>query len=188
MIRSAVKRIMKAMLGEYSIYRIFESPVGSAEFDDEINQDSDLRFLETNGAALEAAEADLMREQSWYGGSGAWVFACEVENRIVATSIVWYGERYKTRNFWPLKPDEAKLVQVVVDNSIRSRGVGTKLIRYTAAEVAKKGIRACYARIWHSNAPSIAAFKKAGWAELALVVEFHLFNRAKATRLTWPRQ
>jgi RimJ/RimL family protein N-acetyltransferase len=37
--------------------------------------------------------------------------------------------------------------------------------------MSQKGYRRLYARIWHSNHPSIATFEKAGWAYIALVIE-----------------
>lgn len=182
--KSALKRLAKFLLGDYGIYRIFRAPEETSRIDDESPEAADEpQFIETDASALESADSELLRDQAWYGGPGSFVFACVAENRMVATSIVWYGERYKTRNFWPLESGEAKLVQIVVDDRIRSRGIGTRLIRYTASQVARKGMSACYARVWHSNAPSVAAFKKAGWTEIALVVEFYPFGRGKPVRI-----
>lgn len=181
---AVLKRLAKFVLGDYGIYRIFRSPANDAGTADELKEVAgEPRFIEADAAALESAESKLLRDQAWYGGPDSWIFACLVDDRMVASSIVWYGERYKTRNFWLLRSNEAKLVQIVVDDRIRSRGIGTKLIRYTAAQVASKGMHACYARVWHSNAPSVAAFEKAGWTEIAMVVEFYPFGCGRPIRI-----
>ena len=42
-------------------------------------------------------------------------------------------------------------------------------MHYAEARMARLGVRRAYARIWHSNEPSIRMFLKAGWSEAASV-------------------
>jgi hypothetical protein len=61
--------------------------------------------------------------------------------------------------------------------------VATALIAGSYADMRHHGIEHCYARIWHSNYPSLNAFEKANWQPISTVIEFHPFNLGK--RLRW---
>jgi GNAT superfamily N-acetyltransferase len=173
------------VFGDYGVYRIFRSPTTEQSG----FQESELGKVQHIGEAtvddLAAADSQLMRDQAWYGGPGAWIFVFRSDSRILGTSIVWFGERYKARNFWPLSCREAKLVQLVVEPTARCQGIGCALIRYSAQAAKKKGFDPCYARVWYSNGPSVYAFRNANWHEIAIVVEVFPLRSTKPWRFTW---
>jgi RimJ/RimL family protein N-acetyltransferase len=87
-----------------------------------------------------------------------------VDGAIVSSCTLWSGASYRDeRGYFPLADDEAELVFLETPPAHRGRGHASVLLR--AALAASTGNRRLYARIWHSNAASIRAFRKAGWVD-----------------------
>lgn len=161
-----LKWLAQRLLGDYVIYRVVAFDVrstGSTPAEDGI--------VEVDATAVRASGDALVREQAGFCGDGANVFAVIESGRIVALAAYWHGERYRSRNFWPLQPGEAKLVQIVTVADRRGAGLATRLIQASACRMAELGFGRLYARIWHSNHPSLAAFARAGWHGIATVIE-----------------
>ncbi len=116
-------------------------------------------------------------------GKGALGFGAWVEGELASVCWYWFGERYRTRNFWPLKEGEAKLIQVTTAAIFRGRGIAPALIGYSAYQMKRKGFGGLYARVWRSNRASIRAFTKAGWSYVAYVAEVFPFRLKKRIRL-----
>ncbi len=109
--------------------------------------------------------------------------------RAYAAPNSQYGETYRSRrNFWPLQPDEAKLVQVSVDALSRGRGIATRLIVDSAHYMQSLGFRRLFARIWHNHGESLRAFEKAGWRRVATVVVLRPGGIGPGMRFTWPKR
>lgn len=183
--KTFIKKLAGWLLGEYSPYFIYAHALAAAGPDE-----SDARFAGqvsvVDRAELNASADALMREQAGYAGDGSHAYAAFDGERIVGVCFYWFGERYRTRNFWPLKEGEVKLVQIVVLPDARGRGIAPCLIRASVQDLAQKGFHRAYARIWHSNTPSLRAFERAGWRRIAFVFECHPFRRRRPLR--WVRR
>lgn len=174
-----LKRLARLLLGDYAPYYIYAAgPAAPAQAGAPA-----LRVAQVEQAALLASAEALLREQAGYGGESSVLFACFDGARMVGLCAYWHGARYRRRNFWPLQADEIKLVQIITLPDMRGRAVAATLIAQSHAILAAQGWRQAYARIWHSNTPSIRAFENAGWQRIALVVEIFPFGRKKAVRL-----
>ena len=125
---------------------------------------------------------------TWYAGDGAEAFACLVDGRIVGLCFFWFGERYRSRNYWPLDADEAKLVQIVTLPELRGKGVARGLIEYSTARMIERGRRRLFARVWFTNAPSAQAFRSAGWRQVAFVMRVNPLRRATPMRFVVGRR
>ena len=64
-----------------------------------------------------------IQELASYKGGEAFGFEARVDGELAAACWFWAGERYKTGNFWPLRDDEAKLVQIATAERFRGRGI-----------------------------------------------------------------
>jgi GNAT superfamily N-acetyltransferase len=168
------RSVARRLLGPYALYRIYEhqgpGPGTSGSEPEPAGDDVALAPLE-NGAALDRPSDPGLRDLASYAGSEAFGFEARVDGVLAAACWFWVGERYKTRNFWPLHADEAKLVQITTAERFRGRRIAPRLIRFAAAWMHRLGYRRLYARIWHSNRASVVAFERAGWREIALVIE-----------------
>lgn len=111
---------------------------------------------------------------SAYAGPGAHGFAIRLDGRLASHCWFWHGERYRSRNYWPLAEDEAKLIGLATEPAFRGQGLAPRLVALASAEMGRRGFRRLYARIWHSNTASRRAFAKAGWRQHALVADFEL--------------
>lgn len=180
--KSLAKKLARAVLGDYSIYDVYaRSPSANAQAGFAASNDVVVRPVDE--PALRAQNDPSLREQSGYAGAGSLAYAAYVGDRMLGVCFYWFGDRYRTRNFWPLQADEAKLVQIWVHPDARGRGVATRLIAKSFEAVVEHGFRRSYARIWHSNTPSLKAFERAGWTRIARVVEVNPLRRKRPFRL-----
>ena len=186
MIKEAIKRLARTLCGEYAIYRICTCSATDARFP--VAPLQGLAFVAVDAARVESSADEIIREQTWYHGEGSRAYACLEGAKIVALCFFWHGERYHTRNFWPLKEQEAMLVQIVTLPEMRSRGIARALIAHAARDMLARGFHRLYARIWHSNMASLRAFEGAGWRLVASVIEIHPFGRKKPLRIVCGRK
>ncbi len=169
------------LFGDYSLYFVYRAPAPS-----DVHEADGVQLLRPAESDLTQCRSAVVAEQSWYLGAGCEAFALAVDDAIVAVCFYWYGERYKSRGFWPLREAEAKLVQIVVDPSARGRGLARALIESSARWMQRRGWMGLYARIWHSNRPSIRSFERAGWERIAFVAEVFPFGMKRKVRLEFP--
>ena len=180
-LKGLVKKLARLLLGDYAPYFIYCLVPEQTASPQTQEQALDVRLVDDS--VLELTESPVMREQAGYFGAESLGFGCFHEDRLVGLCFYWYGDRYRQqRNFLPLKDGEAKLVQIIVSPEARGRGVATALIERSAGEVVRQGFRTLYARIWHSNVPSLKAFERAGWRRIALVLEINPFRSARPIR------
>jgi GNAT superfamily N-acetyltransferase len=180
--KNMLKAMARAVLGDYAPYYILacaprgtadEAPVGSGKY----------RVAPIDQEAIRNCPDPLIRDQESYAGADSLAYACHDGDRIVGICFYWHSARYRTRNFWPLKPGEAKLVQIITAPDMRGKKVAGTLISASCDHILRCGFERAYARVWHSNEPSLRAFAGAGWRRRALVLELNPFQRKKPLRL-----
>jgi ribosomal protein S18 acetylase RimI-like enzyme len=183
-----LKPIAAHVLRDYEAYWIFQWQASGAGKAAAVPS-ALLEVSEIEAAQLHALPAQTLREQAWYAGQEARAFLACWQRAPAALCFYWYGERYRARNFWPLRAGEAKLVQIIVDPPYRGRGIATQLIRASAQAMAAERFRALYGRVWVSNAASAAAFRSAGWERIALVCTGLPFGMQRRVRsvMRWRR-
>jgi GNAT superfamily N-acetyltransferase len=183
--KALLKGALHALCGDYSIYFILSKETSkTAAAKDALNAEYVVRRVDQS--MISHATDPYIREQAGYAGAGALAYACFYQGHIVGVCFYWHGERYRKRNFWPLRSNEAKLVQIVATPEMRGRKVAQKLITHSLADVASQGFERAYARVWHSNHPSLGAFRNAGWTRNAIVVEVNPLRRQRPLRLSLP--
>ena len=180
--KSLLKRVAGALLGDYAPYQIYAIEAAPAAADPP-RAGGGLVVREVDAAAIGASPDALVREQAGYAGEGARAYACLRDGRIVGVCFYWFGERYLKRNFWPLAEGEAKLVQIVVLPELRGQGIAAALVGGSARDMLGRGFGRAYARIWHSNTPSLRAFERAGWKRIAFMLEINPLRSKRPLRL-----
>lgn len=178
----AMKQLLQLLLGDYSFYHIYSRAIANGEA--QAPAVEGLRFARVDRAQTVVSPDTLIREQESYFGADTYAYACLEGERIVALCFFWYGDRYRTRNFWPLAEQEAKLVQIVTLPEQRGKGIASALILYACGDMRHQGFLRLYARIWHSNGSSLRAFQRAGWSHIATVIEVFPFRRKRPLRFT----
>ena len=168
---SLLKQIARAIFGDYQIFRIYEFG-NRPDISNNRGKAADWSFEEVSLEQIKVSTDVAIRERAWYLGEDAHAFGCIRQGRILALCVFWHGERYRIkRNFWPLAQDEAKLVEIITLPEARGQGIAGLLIEYASGEMFARGFHRLFARIWHSNLPSIRAFEKSGWQYLTTVLE-----------------
>ncbi|HKW80486.1 MAG TPA: GNAT family N-acetyltransferase [Casimicrobiaceae bacterium] len=176
------KKLANLVVGDYSAYHIYSFAAGNDKAPDRYA--TRFRFASVGQAEVEASHDPTITERASYHGPETYAYACFDGARIVGVCYFWYGAQYRKRNFWPLGDSEAKLVELVTVPDMRARGVATHLIVHAAADMLAKGFSRLFARIWHSNKASVTAFRRAGWARVAIVIEIHPLRRRLPLRIT----
>ena len=172
-----LKALTRVILGKYELYRILELTPERLTAAKVTNGEVTLRCL-ADATELSAKGADTdIRRLFDYAAPQSRCFVAEAGNCIVAACWFWYGATYQRRNFWPLAEGEAKLVQVNTAAEHRNRGIAQCLIGYSSRQMFQSGFGRLYARAWHSNTPSLRAFARAGWHEVAFVVTMEPFGQ-----------
>jgi len=179
-----IKRLTSRILN-YSIFVIYKYE--DTEEADNLSFDR-YDFCEIGLEEIESSPIEAIKEQSWYGGNGSQVYACIIDGQIVSICAYWYGDRYLERNFWPLKNNEAKLVQLFTAPEARGKGIAQRLIQYSSQKMILRGFNRLYARVWHSNYPSRKAFEKSCWTTIATVIEVHPIKSLKPIRMKFNRR
>lgn len=180
--KAFAKKLAHALLGEYAAYYIY-ARAADGEVKAPAATTQTFRFAQVDASLLHASHDALIREQVDYAGQEAHAYACFADDRIVGVCFYWFGGRYLQRNFWPLADSEVKLVQIIALPDMRGRGVATQLIEWSWSDMMRQGFHKTYARIWHSNTPSLRAFERAGWVRVALVFEMNPLRRSRPIRL-----
>jgi ribosomal protein S18 acetylase RimI-like enzyme len=160
--------LLSLALGDYGIYQVFVDGPGAAlaagDVAPSIAAITDPQILAHASDREIASLAAYARDGTH--GFGAWL-----EGELAA--CCWYAEAGadSQRSTWPIEPGEAKLLQITTASRFRGKGLARALVAQSAALMRRRGFGPLYARVWHSNAPSLAAFRAAGWVRRALVVE-----------------
>lgn len=181
--KSFLKQLLHLLFGDYAIYHIYTCPTADSAPQ---RSPGNVRFtMREIGAAELADSADsLIREQTSYLGDDSFAFACFDGERIVGVCFYWFGARYKKqRNFWPLAEHQAKLVQIITLPDMRGREVASTLVALSTSAMCEKDFNRNFARIWHSNTPSLRAFTRAGWRYVTTVVEINPLRRRRPFRI-----
>lgn len=161
----------RLVFGDYAVYRIYAIDAENCA----LSEPGSLEFVELNTPDDLGDNAEMHNLET-YLGNEAFCFGARVGGKLAAACFFWTGQRYKQRNFWPLANNEAKLVEVRTLPHQQGQGLASRLIQRASHEMARRGFRRLFARIWHSNRPSIRAFEKAGWRYIAFVIEVAPFG------------
>lgn len=168
-------------LGDYRFNRIYRLDAGI----------TDLSFPpditgSVLGAAPPAAADDRLLERFSYGGENAYGFGLFLEGQLAAICWFWGHLRFQDPLLWHLSSGEAIMVDLVTAPKYRGRGLAPLLIRYAGNEMRRAGMRDLYTWVWHSHHASRRAFEKAGWRQIAWVLETYPFGARRPLRLAWP--
>jgi len=181
-----IKSLAKAFVGLQDWYHIYSLDLSNAPPSGLYGQ---AIIPVTVGELFELAASPEIRSLRAYAAPNSQGFAWVENGQTLGGCWYWYGETYRSRrNFWPLQPDEAKLVQVSVDALSRGRGIATRLIVDSAHYMQSLGFRRLFARIWHNHGESLRAFEKAGWRRVATVVVLRPGGIGPGMRFTWPKR
>lgn len=181
-LKTIVRSIARALLGDYAPYFIYRLTIDDPCASVALPDGHRIRILTSEDLAV--AVPELAQLEQYLGPeSHAWGYFRD--GCLLGACFYWFGDRYKHRGFWPLASSKAKLVQIVVSNEARGLGVARSLISLSALAMRERGFSSLYARIWHSNIPSLRAFRNAGWSRHAFVFVFNPLGTTKVARLQW---
>lgn len=182
-LKSCAQRVAQFALGDYAIYRIYELDLAAVkDVDSSALVAADYDCREVSREDVLACDDEGVRVRASYGGDEALAFAVRRHGQIVCLQWYWFGDRYRQRNFWPLREGEAKSVDLYTVPAQRGKGLATILKVYSAAAMKEKGFRRLFSRIWHSHTASCRVSEKAGWRNIALVAEVHPLGLRKKVR------
>lgn len=181
-----MKKLLRMLLGDYCAYYIYTFSTEDAariSASPACKIPKDFEIVPLTAELNQYSTDPLLLDQADYMGEESLAFGCFVDKKLVGFCAYWYAERYRKRNFWPLQTGQAKLVQIITVPAARGRGAATALIVASCQDMMRQGFERVFARIWHSNTPSLQAFERAGWSRIALVIEINPLRRRKAFRL-----
>lgn len=136
---------------------------------------------------LLASDCEQLRKAARYTEAGMPGYAIVERGEPLCVVHFANAAHYDRAGTWPLSDGEWSLIDIVTAPQARGRGLAPRLIRASAARMFdERGARALSAFIWWSNAPSIAAFRRAGWRRVALSLEWRRSDRWRHIHLRLP--
>jgi GNAT superfamily N-acetyltransferase len=134
------------------------------------------------------AAADIdpeLRERFSYEGDDAYGYGLFRDGRLAAVCWFWGPRRFNDPKLWVLGTNEAILVDLMTATRCRGRGLAPLLIQYASSEMRRTGWDPLYTWMWHTHSASYRAFDKAGWTQIAWVLEIRPFGMARTLRFCW---
>lgn len=178
--KKVLKNVARILLGHYRFNRIYRFGAGTA------------RIPLPPGVSCSALTAippepvdDELRKRFSYAGEDARGFGLFVDGHLASTCWFWGPLRLHDPLLWSLEPGEAALVDLMTAVQYRGRGLASLIIQYSGMEMRQLGMRDLYAWIWHNHHASYRAFEKAGWRQIAWVLEIYPFGSRHPQRLSW---
>lgn len=180
MAKALLKRLVRSLVGDYGVYRIFAvdlpQPVTPLP--------AGITIRAIDAGVLERSDDPEMRARAWYGGAEAQGFGLYAGDDLAAIQWYWWGERYRTRrNSWPLGPGAAKSVELYTKPEYRGRGYAALLKLHSGQAMGLLGFTRLFSRIWYSNKPSIRVSEKTGWRRVGTYIELFPLGRKVSIRL-----
>lgn len=180
MVKRALKLAASFVLGRYRVNRIYQPalPGGAAP----LPQGMTLCAL---GEAPPATVADpTLLERFSYAGHDAYGYGLMVNGDLAAICWFWGHRRFDDPLLWVLRDTEAILVDLVTAPGYRGQGLAPALIQHASADMRQKGF-GLYTWMWHTHRASARAFDKAGWRQIAWVLEIRPFGLGRPMRICW---
>jgi GNAT superfamily N-acetyltransferase len=180
-VKRALKEGARLVLGHYRFNRIYQltySVSGPAV-------PHGITFGRLEGL-LPASMSTELRDRLCYGGDDAYGYGLFVDGCLAAVCWFWGPQRFKDPLLWSLAKDEAMLVDLVTASDYRGRGLAPVLIRFASGEMHRAGWKSLYTWMWHTHHASYHAFERAGWRQVAWVLEIHPFGMTRT--LSFRRQ
>ena len=179
--KRALKSVALVLLGRYRfnrVYRLTTIP-GEAPVAPEIG------FRRLQGAPTDSSVDPEMLPGFDYAGEDSYGWGLLIDGRLAAMCWFWGPRRFRDRRLWELKPNEAILVELRTTADCRGRGLAPLLLRHASAQMRRMGWDRLYTWMWHTHRASYRAFEKAGWGQVAWVLEVRPFGRLQTRCFRW---
>ncbi len=180
--KAFIKSALNRWLKEYRINWIFASPTKIAATSENLN-DVAVAITAEHRQILADSPTAKMRGSVSFNKSGLDGYVIEQSGRPLCVAHFADCARYDRAGTWPLAVDEMALMDIATEEEMRGRGLAVRLISATTKLLLNKGKRRVIAFIWWSNAPSVRAFKKAGWRRVGLSVEIRGASKWTSLRI-----
>jgi GNAT superfamily N-acetyltransferase len=180
-VRRALRELTKLVLGPYRFNRIYRlaSREAAPKAPDGIS------FGRVDNLLPRAIASPELRDRFCYGGHDAYGYGLFVDGCLAVVCWFWGPQRFEDPLLWHLGKKEAILVDLVTAPNYRGRGLASVLIRHASSEMRRTGWSSLYTWMWHTHHASYHAFERAGWEQVAWVLEIHPFGMRRALRFSW---
>lgn len=179
--KRAFKKGVTFLLGPYRFNRVYR--LGPNDAAQDAPQGMSIERLE--GLSPESITSTELRDRFSYAGHDAYGYGLSFEGRLAAVCWFWGSRRFRDPLLWNLEDSEAILVDLVTASAYRGRGLASVLIRSASADMRRSGWRSLYTWMWYTHRASYQAFERAGWHQIAWVLEIHPFGMTRALRFQW---
>jgi RimJ/RimL family protein N-acetyltransferase len=177
----SARAILHFVTRDYEIWRIYSIATEQCCPTEEPSDIRPIEDLSTLGGALLEEDLNCANMQR----PGAMGYAAWSGSDLKGVCWFWPGPLLGTRTIGTQPSDCAELVEIRVARSARGNGIATALIRHGGRQLYCAGYRRLFAQVWPTNRPSVRAFEKAGWEQIAWFLQFRLRFWPKRFTLRW---
>lgn len=180
-VKRAFKEAATFLLGPYRFNRVYQS--GQDGVEQHLPEGMSLGRLEQ--LPPESVASTELRDRFCYGGDDAHGYGLFLDGSLAAICWFWGPQRFHDPLLWSIEEGEAILVDLVTAPCYRGRGLATLLIRCASAEMRRAGWQSLYTWMWHTHSASYHAFERAGWHQIAWVLEIRPLGLPRPFRFRW---
>jgi RimJ/RimL family protein N-acetyltransferase len=164
--------LLRRMGFDYSCFKVFSLALDGVAIENCEALPDGYRFAELSVSDLRASPFPELRDCDEYGGGGSSIFGIFRDDGVlVCVQCIWFGQRNRRPLFWPIEDQAAVSMHLVTVAAEQSKGLGTKLKRYSAEQMRQMRFARLYSRIWWTNVASVRVSEKAGWSHVGTVLE-----------------
>lgn len=180
-LKRALKSVARVLLGRYRFNRIYHLTTTPVE----TSVASEITFRRLQGTPTDRSVDPELLSRFRYAGEDSYGWGLLIGGRLAAVCWFWGPRRFRDRLLWELKPKEAILVDLRTATDCRGRGLAPLLVRHASAQMRQMGWNRLYTWTWHTHQASWRTFEKAGWGQVAWVLEVRPFGRLQTRCFRW---
>ena len=174
--KAVLKRILRGVFSDYQLNRVYTLDLSAGQCAEPQASGEDVRIgrLESSGP-LSASDDQRMRDHAWYLDGDAEAYGVFEGEQLTCVTCFWpAGHDKLPSRFGDLGAGCAVMVDLLTTPQARGKGYAALVTRYAQWDLGQRGYTTLWTWVWHSNAPSIRVFEKAGWRYAYFLAEFKL--------------
>lgn len=173
-LKGMAKYLAGRLVSEYRINWIYAAEIVPHSDDSEYMVETETA---AHRAALCTSATSKVRKSQKYADAGLAGLVLVEDGRPLSVAHFAETSQYTRSGTWHLQEGEVALMDIATEEYARGRGLAPHLIRAATRHYLVQGCRRLIAFVWWSNAPSLRAFKKAGWKKIGFSVELRFGKR-----------
>ncbi|HNP26007.1 MAG TPA: GNAT family N-acetyltransferase [Nitrosomonas sp.] len=188
MIKNIIKSILRILFKDYQFIRIYylDLPESGAHISEPELNEASIRRLDSQDQFF-ASNDQRIRDHSAFFDDQTFAYGMYTNDELIGVCVFWKaGHPNLPGRFSQINENEAVMVDLLISEKYRGKGYALAITLFSEYDLAISGYKKLWTWIWHSNAPSIRVFEKAGWVYSHQLIELQPYGIKSHLRFKLP--